>query len=72
VVQVQVPLTYIGHRLPAGSRLRLLVCGSNFPFADPNPHSGEPVATAVAMRRAAQTVFHDVARPSRLILPVLA
>ena len=71
VVRVQVPLTYIGHRVPAGSRLRLLVCGSNFPFADPNPHTGETIATAVALRKALQTVHHDAARPSRLILPVL-
>lgn len=71
VVRVQVPMTSIGHRVPAGSRLRLLLCGSNFPFADPNPHTGEPVATAVAMRAAVQTVFHDATRPSRLILPVL-
>jgi len=70
-VRVQVPLTAIGHRVPAGSRLRLLVCGSNFPFADPNLHTGDPVGTAVAMRTAVQTVFHDAARPSRLTLPVL-
>jgi putative CocE/NonD family hydrolase len=71
VVKVTIPLTYVGHRIPAGSHLRLLVSGSNFPWADPNPHTGEPVATAVAMRSAVQTIFHDSARLSRLILPVL-
>jgi putative CocE/NonD family hydrolase len=70
-VRVTLPLTYIGHRVPAGSRLRLLVSGSNFPWADPNPHTGEPIATAVEMRCALQTVFHDEARPSKLTLPVL-
>lgn len=70
-VRVQIPLTYVGHQVPAGSCLRLFVSGSNFPFADPNPHSGEPVASAVTMRRALQTVLHDAAHPSRLILPVL-
>jgi putative CocE/NonD family hydrolase len=70
-VRVTLPLTYIGHRVPAGSRLRLLVSGSNFPSADPNPHTGEPIATAVEMRCARQTVFHDEARPSKLTLPVL-
>lgn len=71
-VRVRIPLTYVGHQVPRGSRLRLLVSGSNFPWADPNPHTGEPIATAVTMRSAVQTVFHDSARPSRLILPVLA
>ena len=71
VVKATIPLTYVGHRIPAGSHLRLLVSGSNFPSADPNPHTGEPIATAVAMRSAVQTIFHDSARLSRLILPVL-
>ena len=71
VVKATIPLTYVGHRIPAGSHLRLLVSGSNFPWADPNPHTGEPVATAVEMRSAVQTIFHDSARLSRLILPVL-
>jgi putative CocE/NonD family hydrolase len=70
-VKVRIPLTYVAHCVPAGSRLRLLVSGSNFPLADPNPHTGEPVASAVAMRSALQTVFHDAARPSKLVLPVL-
>jgi putative CocE/NonD family hydrolase len=70
-VRVTIPLTYLGHRVPAGSRLRLLISGSNFPWADPNPHTGEPIATAVAMRCALQTVFHDDDRPSTLTLPVL-
>jgi putative CocE/NonD family hydrolase len=70
-VNVTIALTYVGHHVPAGSRLRLLVSGSNFPWADPNPHTGEPIATAVTMRCALQTVYHDEDRPSRLTLPVL-
>lgn len=70
-VQARIPMTYIGHRLPAGHCLRLLVSGNNFPLLDPNPHTGEPVATARAMRRAVQSVHHDADRPSRLLLPLL-
>ena len=68
---VNIPLTYIGHRVPAGSRLRLLVSGSNFPWADPNPHTGDPIATAMDVRCALQTVYHDEERPSKLTLPIL-
>jgi putative CocE/NonD family hydrolase len=71
-VAVRIPITYVAHTLPAGSHLRLLVGGNNFPLADPNPHTGEPVATASTWRRAVQTVFHDPQRPSRLTWPVLA
>jgi putative CocE/NonD family hydrolase len=70
-VEVRIPLTYVGHQLPAGSRLRLLISGDNFPLIDPNPHTGEPIATAVRTQVAHQSVLHDGAHPSRLELPVL-
>lgn len=70
-VEVRIPLTYVGHQLPAGSRLRLLISGDNFPLVDPNPHTGEPIATAVRVQVAHQSVLHDPAHPSRLELPVL-
>lgn len=70
-VKITVPLTYVAHRVPAGSRLALLVSGGDFPTSDPNPHTGEPIATSVACRLAVQTVFHDRERPSSITLPVL-
>lgn len=70
-VRAQVPLTYVAHRVPAGSRLALVVSGGDFPYLDPNPHTGEPVATAVACRVAVQSVFHEPGRPSALVLPLL-
>lgn len=65
-------MTFVGHRLAAGSRVRLLVAGSFFPFFDPNTHSGEPVASAVDLRVAVQRVMCGGDTPSRLLLPVLA
>lgn len=70
-VCVRIPMTYVGHHLPAGSRLQLMVSGSNFPLADPNPHTAGPLADAVAMQVAVQIVFHDADHPSRLWLPLL-
>jgi putative CocE/NonD family hydrolase len=55
----------------AGHRLRLYVSSSNFPRFDRNLNTGEPVATATRMVTAHQTVYHDAARPSALILPVV-
>ena len=59
--------------LPAGHRLRLHVSSSSFPEWEPNPNTGAPVGQSSASdaRIAHQTVFHDRARPSRLILPVI-
>jgi predicted acyl esterase len=47
------------------------VSSSNFPRFDRNDSTGEPSAGATRMVRATQTVFHDRARPSALVLPVV-
>jgi putative CocE/NonD family hydrolase len=56
---------------PAGHRIRIHITSSNFPRWDRNLNTGEPPQTATAMKMANQTVFHDAARPSRIILPVV-
>jgi uncharacterized protein len=55
----------------AGHRIRLEISSSNFPRWDRNPNTGAAVAGESRLARAAQTVFHDAARPSRLSLPVV-
>jgi len=55
----------------AGHRLRLYVSSSNFPRFDRNPNTGEPAATAARTAVAHQTVYHDAAHPSALVLPVV-
>ncbi|WP_397535865.1 CocE/NonD family hydrolase [Roseateles sp.] len=71
-VEVKLPFTYIAHQLPAGSSLCLFIGGTLFPLLDPNPNTGEPIATAVEMRCATTTIFHAGQRASSLTLPVLA
>jgi hypothetical protein len=36
-----------------------------------NPNTGEPLARHTRMVTAEQTVFHDAARPSHVVLPVI-
>lgn len=57
----------------AGHRLRLEVSSSNFPRFDRNPNHGGVIATATAadFRVAANTVLHDAAHPSHLVLPMI-
>lgn len=55
----------------AGHRIRLEVTSSNFPRWDRNPNTGAPFGEEARLLRAEQTVFHDAARPSRLVLPVV-
>jgi uncharacterized protein len=55
-----------------GHRLRLDLAGSNFPHFDVNPNSGEPEGSMEHPRCARTTIFVDTARPSHLVLPVIA
>ena len=55
----------------AGHRLRLYVSSSNFPRFAKNPNTGERQAEATRLVKARQTVYHDAAHPSALILPVV-
>jgi uncharacterized protein len=56
-----------------GHRIGLLLTSSSFPRFDRNPNTGRPlgVDTADDLRPARQTIFHDAARPSRLLLPLI-
>jgi hypothetical protein len=54
-----------------GHRIRLEIVSSNFPRFDRNPQTGEPAAEASLLAPALQTVHHDRAYPSRVILPVV-
>ncbi len=54
-----------------GHRIRLEISSSNFPRFDRNLNTGRPVADDKELRRATQMVWHDAARPSHLLLPVV-
>jgi len=61
----------VGIRFQAGSRLRIDVTSSDFPAYDRNHNTGGDDWNESTLLVAQQTVFHDAARPSRLVLPVL-
>jgi len=55
----------------AGHRIRLDVSSSDFPNFDRNHNTGRDFWSDAELRPARQSVFHDHARASRLILPVI-
>jgi putative CocE/NonD family hydrolase len=55
----------------AGHRIGLLVTSSLHPHLDRNPNTGGVIATETRTLRAEQLIFHDAARPSRIVLPVV-
>jgi len=56
-----------------GHCIRLEVSSSNFPTIDRNPNTGQPLGAArnSDLRPALQTIFHDAARPSHVVLSVI-
>lgn len=54
-----------------GHRIRVDVASSDFPNHDRNHNTGGDDYFETELQVARQTVFHDTARPSRIILPVM-
>ncbi|HKG13793.1 MAG TPA: CocE/NonD family hydrolase, partial [Pyrinomonadaceae bacterium] len=55
----------------AGHRIRLYVSSSNFPRFDRNLNTGVSASVSARMLKAEQAVYHDAARASSLVLPVI-
>jgi putative CocE/NonD family hydrolase len=54
-----------------GHSIRLEISSSNFPRFDRNPNTGRPVADETELRTARQTVYHDRAQASYVLLPIV-
>lgn len=54
-----------------GHRIRVDISSSNFPRFDVNPNSGEPLADNRKVVVATNTLVHDHAHPSHILLPVI-
>jgi putative CocE/NonD family hydrolase len=55
----------------AGHWIRLDISSSNFPHFDVNPNTGEPLGRSRRMVVAHNTIYHDTAHPSHLVLPII-
>ena len=69
--EYSIELFDIGHRFLAGHRIRVEISSSASPYITPNSNTGLPIATDTTWRVARQTIYHDAARPSRILLPVI-
>ena len=56
----------------AGHRIRVDVSSSNYPRFDVNPNTWEPPGSGRRRVKADNTVYHDAARPSSVVLPIVA
>lgn len=74
VVRLEIDLVATSNVFRAGHRLRLEVSSSNFPRFDRNSNTGGLIARESErdFRPATNTVWHDAAHASHLLLPVIA
>jgi len=59
------------HVFRPGHRIRVEISSSNFPRFDRNLNTGEDQATGARWQVARQTIRHDGAAPSHIMLPVI-
>jgi putative CocE/NonD family hydrolase len=73
VYQYDVNLRATSNVFLPGHRIRVDVSSASLPHWDRNPNTGAPFGTATLgqVQTATQTVFHDGARPSHIVLPVV-
>ena len=60
-----------GHQIAEGNRIRLSIFSSAFPEYDPNSNTGNEAATDTEFQTSQQSIYHDAARPSHMVLPVI-
>jgi putative CocE/NonD family hydrolase len=71
IEKYRIDLWATGNLFQQGHRIRLYVSSSNFPRFNRNLNTGEPMAGSTRQVSATQTIYHDAAHPSALILPVI-
>lgn len=54
-----------------GHRIRLDISSSNWPRFDVNPNTGDPLGPIGRWQVAVNTVYHDRAHPSHVVLPII-
>ncbi|MBW7990099.1 MAG: CocE/NonD family hydrolase [Planctomycetes bacterium] len=55
----------------AGHKLRVEISSSNFPRFDRNPNTGADFGKSAKIKKASQTIYHDMEHPSHILLPVI-
>jgi uncharacterized protein len=70
-LRIEVDMWATAQRFRRGHRLRLLVASGAHPRWSRNLGSGEPLATGTTVAVADQTIYHDAAHPSAVVLPVV-
>ena len=68
IYEIEIEINPTSNLFKTGHRIRLDISSSSFPGYDINPNTGEPLGRHTHTVPATQTIFHDHARPSQIVL----
>lgn len=71
VYKIKIGQVYTSNLFKKGHRLRIYITSSKAPHYDPNPNTGTEIATEKNLIPATNTIYHESARPTKIILPVI-
>lgn len=54
-----------------GDRIRVEISSSDYPQFAPNPNTGQPFGRSADETTATQSIFHDAAHPSAVVVPII-
>lgn len=70
-LRIEVDMWATAQRFARGHRIRLQICSAAHPRWAANLGDGGPLGAGRAGKPAEQTIFHDAAHPSALVLPIV-
>ena len=71
VYEMSIPMFATSNLFAKGHRIRVDVSSSDYPAYDPNPNTGDPYMIGNHSVLAKNSVYHDQARPSHIVLPII-
>jgi putative CocE/NonD family hydrolase len=71
IEKYRIELFDIGHVFQPGHRIRLEISSSAYPILQPNPNTGNPIATDTEQQIAHQIIYHDAEHQSIILLPII-
>lgn len=69
--QYQIAIWPTSYLFRAGDRIRVEISSSDYPQFAPNPNTGAPFGQSTVTVPATQTILHDAAHPSAIVIPVI-
>ena len=69
--EYQIAIWPTSYLFRAGEAIRLEISSSDYPQFAPNPNTGQPFGQSADTQPATQTILHDAADPSAVVLPII-